>query len=414
MSDGEGPREPSMEEQLRLLTEQVQQLQTENLRLRGTSGSTAEVSRPNTQPGATATAAGRGDGPSAEERPTVSSAARSERYIYLPRERKCPRFSGRASDSLPVVEWVDEARRSLGMRYMSQSEQALFILDHLDGEAKNEIRFRSAAEKNDPEKIFNILIEIYGCTKSFIALQKQFFQRKQLEGESIWEFSHALLSLMEAITRRNSAGIPNPDHTVRDQFAENVRDGLLRRELKRSIRLNPDSSFLTIRSEAVRWVEEGDHVGMPRTRAYSCDSRAQVTGECSTHSASARAVESQSASTPPANEFAELKEGFRQQQLLLNAVLERLGPAQHPPTQRFTSGGPRRRPFQFHPDGRPICWRCEQPGHIARFCQNGGRGDLSHRVQRGPAASVREVEAVSDAVTQSENEHPLMSRASHQ
>ncbi|KAL2098373.1 hypothetical protein ACEWY4_007581 [Coilia grayii] len=83
---------------------------------------------------------------------------------------------------------------------------------------------------------------------------------------------------MEAITRRNSAGVPNPDHMVRDQFAENVRDGLLRRELKRSIRLNPESSFLTIRSEAVRWVEEGDHVGMPRTRAYSCDSRAQVTG----------------------------------------------------------------------------------------------------------------------------------------
>ncbi|KAL2098372.1 hypothetical protein ACEWY4_007579 [Coilia grayii] len=82
---------------------------------------------------------------------------------------------------------------------------------------------------------------------------------------------------MEAITRRNSAGVPNPDHMVRDQFAENVRDGLLRRELKRSIRLNPESSFLTIRSEAVRWVEEGDHVGMPRTRAYSCDSRAQVT-----------------------------------------------------------------------------------------------------------------------------------------
>lgn len=398
MSDDEQPREPSMEEQLRLLRDQVQQLQTDNLRLRGTAAGDGD------RRSETGSTSGTGERPPAEDPP----AARSERYIYLPRERKCPRFSGRAVDSLPVVEWVEEARRSLGMRHMSRQEQALFILDHLDGEAKNEIRFRPSTAKNDPEQIFKILIEIYGCTKSFITLQKQFFQRKQLEGESIWEFSHALLSLMEAITRRNSTGIPNPDHTVRDQFAENVRDGLLRRELKRSIRLNPDSSFLTIRSEAVRWVEEGEHVGLPRSRAYSCDSRAQVIGECSSHSTSSHTVESHSASVTPANELDELKEGLRQHQIQLTAILERLGPAQHPPvqhppTQRYASGGPRRRPLQFHPDGRPICLRCGQPGHIARFCPNGGRVNADPSARRGPTASVREVEAVANVESQQGN-----------
>ncbi|KAI4874713.1 hypothetical protein NFI96_007692 [Prochilodus magdalenae] len=34
------------------------------------------------------------------------------------------------------------------------------------------------------------------------------------------------------------------------------------------------------RSEAIRWVEEGEHVGNPRTRAYSCDTQVEVVGEC--------------------------------------------------------------------------------------------------------------------------------------
>ena len=95
-------------------------------------------------------------------------------------------------------------------------------MDHLDGEAKKEIRFHPSTDKGNPDKI----LEFLGVP--FITLQKQFFQRKQLEGESVHEFSHALLSCMEAIKCSNPNGIPNPDVMVRDQFVENVRDGLLR------------------------------------------------------------------------------------------------------------------------------------------------------------------------------------------
>ena len=152
MSDEE--RDRSMEGQFRALTELVKQLQADNERLKGGRPS------PNEEGG---------------ERATLASGP--ERYIYLPRERKCPRFSGQATDPMPVREWVEEARRAVGGRHMSRGEQALFILDHLDGEAKKEIRFRPSTDRSNPDKILEILIEIFGCTKSFITLQKQFFQR---------------------------------------------------------------------------------------------------------------------------------------------------------------------------------------------------------------------------------------------
>lgn len=61
------------------------------------------------------------------------------------------------------------------MRPMSHSEQALATFDHLDGESRTEVGFRPVAERDGPEKIFNIPLSVYGCSQSYISLQKQFF-----------------------------------------------------------------------------------------------------------------------------------------------------------------------------------------------------------------------------------------------
>lgn len=345
----------NVEEQLKQLTERIQQLQADNDRLRASPvGEGAGATRPAGE--------GLGETGAAESSaaPTSVTVERPERYVYLPRERKCPRFSGKSTDPLPIEEWVEEARRSLAVRHMSRAEQALFLYDLLDGEAKNEIRFRPSTDRVDPEKILTILTETYGCSQSFVSLQKQFFQRKQKEGESIREFSHALLSLMEAIKRRNPTGILNSDALVRDQLIEHVRDGLLRRELKRSVRLNPEVSFLSIRSEAIRWAEDGERACVPRARAYSCDFQAQVVSECH--------VDSHTVTVKPSDELSELKECLRKQQTQLDAILQQLSSSSHPPAMQIRGpSGPPRRSYRFQPDGRPICMRCDQPGHIARL-----------------------------------------------
>lgn len=347
----------NMEEQLRILTERVQQLQADNERLKASSTSVPET---------VVNPLGSGSNTNDGRNPM------SERYVFVPRERKCPRFSGKSSDGLTVEDWVEEMRRSLESRHMSPSEQALFVYDHLDGEAKTEIKFRPVADRKNHNRILDILVEIYGCSQSYISLQKQFFQRRQLEGESLREFSHSLLSLMEVIKRRSPTAIPNTDHLVRDQFIEHVRDGMLRRELKRSLRLNPEVSFLTIRSEAIRWMEEGEHIGNPRARAYSCDTQIEVMGECN--------IESQNVVTKPLNDWSELKETLCKQQVQLDLLLKHFALTNTQPVAVATDRPAKT--YRYDPTGKPICIRCNQVGHIARFCRGGrGSGGAVSRVE---------------------------------
>lgn len=127
--------EVNPDEHLRLLNERIQQLQADNDRLRATFGQ-AGTSGAGISDAYASSSGNDGGGSSGAGIANVSH--RSERYIYLPRERKCPRFSGKDTDTLPVEEWVEEARRSLEVRHMSRAEQALFLYDLLDGEAKNE------------------------------------------------------------------------------------------------------------------------------------------------------------------------------------------------------------------------------------------------------------------------------------
>lgn len=120
-----------MEEQLRLLTERVQQLQADNERLRASEANAASRSASTNDSSQQASCSNTTD----------SRNSGTDRYVFIPRERKCPRFSGKSSDGLTVEDWVEEMRRSLESRHMSPAEQALFVYDHLDGEAKTEMNF---------------------------------------------------------------------------------------------------------------------------------------------------------------------------------------------------------------------------------------------------------------------------------
>ncbi|MGL5901516.1 MAG: hypothetical protein ACRCZO_02430, partial [Cetobacterium sp.] len=100
-----------MTAQFKALTELVQQLQVENARLRS-EASQSSSSVPmgvlpigeQQPPSSGASAMG--------SSPILNPVGTVERYVYVPRERKCPRFSGKLSqDSLTVEDWVEEARR---------------------------------------------------------------------------------------------------------------------------------------------------------------------------------------------------------------------------------------------------------------------------------------------------------------
>ena len=126
-----------MEAELQELRELVAQLRADNCSLRqeqrdsqaGTSTSIipSDVSAPPPAPP-----------------PGAASVHAPERLVFVPRDRKCPYFSGKSG--VGINEWVEEAQACMRARYLSAIDQAFFLFDHLEGEAREEIKYRPAAE----------------------------------------------------------------------------------------------------------------------------------------------------------------------------------------------------------------------------------------------------------------------------
>lgn len=298
-----------------------------------------------------------------------------ERLLYIPRERKCPLFRG--TSGIPVEDWIDEIRATLRTRRLSVVDQAYFIFDHLEGEAKDEIRYRTRAEREDPEKILCILQDMYGCARSYVSLQQCFFSRKQQEGESLQEFSHALCCLMEKVERSAPRKITDASILLRDQFVEYVLDPNLRRELKRVVRQHPEHTLLDIRAEAIRWEREG-RPEEPRGRSHSVPSFSAL------HYSGARP-----SSVTANTELVELRHLLEKQQEQLNKLTEGILALQAVP-----------RPTARYPRSKVVvCLRCQKPGHYARECDN-------ERVVPQPRAP--QVVAVTSAAHEAGNFSPLM------
>lgn len=347
-----------MDTELQELRDLVQQLRTDNQRL--VEAQTAPIRTESTNIVS--------DSPSSGQ-----SRGLYDRVVYVPRERKCPVFRG--TMGIGVVEFMDEVRASMRGRYLTPIDQAYFIYDHLEGEAKNEIKYRPKAERENPDKILSILQDIYGCPQSYVALQEKFFSRKQFEGESLQEYSHALFKLMYEVLENAPGVMPNSTMLLRDQFVEHVLDPALCRALKQIVRANPDYTLLEVRKEAIQWEREGMSVE-GRARSYS------VPSLCATHL-------STTSNTPSAarysTEIAEIKEMLRQQQEQLNLLGESLSRLQNPS---------KRSPVNR---SQVVCRRCQQPGHFASHCDN-------ERVESGPQSHFRQRIAPQQ---QSENSLPL-------
>ncbi|XP_073715645.1 uncharacterized protein [Misgurnus anguillicaudatus] len=351
-----------MEEELQNMRDLVAQLRAENERLQ-------QDQVPVGVPGPGAAAAN--VVPSVTPQSASVSAGAAERFVFIPRERRCPKFNGRSGVS--ISEWVEEAEACMRLRQMSRLDQAFFLFDHLEGEAREEIKYRPDSEKCDPDKIIFALRDLYGCSESYVALQEVFFSRRQQEGETLLEFSLALLSLLEKVKSRAPHVIPNADTVLRDQFVECVLDSALRRELKQFVRRQPTATLLEVRGEAIRWEREGT-LGGVRGRSHSVPLVSGI--QYGVHGESGAGIGSSQGTQT--SELDELRKLLRQQQQQIDNLTRAIAQNQN----SYTRG---RSPRM----DRIVCRRCQQSGHFARECD--GERQPPHPQQRPFAASSSEL-----------------------
>lgn len=324
-----------MEEQLKQLQEVVTKLRAENESLRQRPQSSSSAS-------AESTASSNRSNPSVE------------RLVFVPRDRKCPVFRGRVGISLG--DWLEEAEACMRARHLVTADKAFFLFDHLDGEAREEIKFRSAEERSDPAKIIAILEELYGCAESYVALQEAFFSRRQHEGETLLEYSLALKSLMERVKQRAPNNFSNSETLLRDQFVEQVLDSDLRRSLKQYVRQTPAATLLDVRGEAMRWEREG----LPACVRGRSNSVPSALGIQYMVQGGHQHLDSGSAKSEVGEMKVLLQRLQEQQDKLAQSIAQLQTSHQRTRSPFFRSRSPRSGPI--------ICNRCQQPGHIAREC----------------------------------------------
>lgn len=181
---------------------------------------------------------------------------------YIMKEKKIPMFKGKpAKDGDPeVYEWLDDVKHYLKSRKMTKAQKIEFIFDHLQGRAKSEIRLRPEKDRNDPHKLLQIILDVFGGQEAVTSLQEAFFKRTQQPNETVYDYSLSLMLLMEKIERRNpTSGMRlDRDEMLKGKLTEGVLDQNLKRELRRLNIDTPDVDFYEFRDRAIKWLHGDD------------------------------------------------------------------------------------------------------------------------------------------------------------
>lgn len=102
--------------------------------------------------------------------------AAEPKVVFTPRERKINNFSGKRDSDATVDEFIEDIELTLKTRPTSDIEKVNFIISHMEGPAREEVRYRSTAEKKMSKDMLDILREVFGDRGTISELLSDFYQ----------------------------------------------------------------------------------------------------------------------------------------------------------------------------------------------------------------------------------------------
>lgn len=272
-----------------------------------------------------------------------------------------PKFKG-PGDDVKYSDWKEQIQGLLGTQELNEARKVDIVLGALAGEAKRQLSVLEEDERDNTRKVFLYLDSLYGDRTPTPVLRSQFFSCVQRLDETVPSYILRLRELHCRLQRHDPDNAPS-DAALRDQLLLGLQEGSVAQALKVYARRNPDETFAAIRQEALLLASE---CGNPKPEV-TCASVNNPSVSTSTQETNWKETLKR-----------EIMEDVRLQmsgltQELLREIKPLLQPTSRvtqPPVQPARG---RQRPSVYTNDwdeqGRPICRRCRQAGHIARFCR---------------------------------------------
>lgn len=291
----------------------------------------------------------------------------------------CAKFSGgRGTNECTFKQWKNDLEMWFRMYGIPAESQLDWVLSCLEGEAKREVAILPAGEKNTVEKVFTKLSSLYSSAVPASVSRSLFFNCRQQAEESVRAFALRLQESWQKMMIKDAQNILNPEILMRDQFVAGLCDDGLKRELRMKVTLNNELKFADVQKEAVlrAGLEENEQVCCGAVKATTSkrpweDDLQKLKTELK--SELAKEVETQ-VNNLSQSLLQGIREEFRKAKHESQSI-QTPTPSFVPQRSRSFSPGPRQqktraqsRPNEYDEQGRPICYICRTPGHIARHC----------------------------------------------
>ncbi len=150
---------------------------------------------------------------------------RAQSTVYIPRDRKLPEFSGCRSKpgELSIEEWISSMKSAFKVMKIPE-DRIEFVKQYLKDEAKMTVKIMLNEKEKAVDEIFDALDQTYGDKLPIGSRLKEFYDRKQMPGETIRSYAYDLQEKLSIIQSREPSRVPDGDGTLKEQLVLGLKD----------------------------------------------------------------------------------------------------------------------------------------------------------------------------------------------